>query len=789
MTPLDRKLVRSLRDLRGQVITIALVVACGIASYITMRSAYDSLVYSRDKYYTEARFGHVFASLERAPLSLSSELEALDGVQEVETRIVEPVLVPLPDRTRPASGTIVSVDHRRRGFALNDIYIKTGRDLDPTHRDEVLVLDGFAEGNHLELGQKLQVVINGTLRPLTVVGTVLSPEYLMPIAPGQLTYDPKEVPVLWMRRDEVEGAFQMDGAFNHVSFTLGRDTDRRGLIQKVDAILEPYGGFGAIARDKQSSNYVLNGELQQLENSAAFVPYLFLGVAALLVNVVLTRLVLLERSTIATLKAVGYRGMAIGLHYLKLVSVIVLFGALLGVVGGAWLGKALTDLYTEDYFRFPTAYYRLEPATMSFAVFVSLGAAVIGGIRAVRGVIRLPPAEAMHSPAPARYRRSLLESIGVWRWLDPAVRMVWRELSRRPLRLTLSAVGISLAVGILVVARSMWDSMDYLVDVQFHRSMREDMNITFRNPVPAQSIGELDQLPGVVHAEGLRSVPVRFRNGHRWRDSVIMGYPNNPRLRNVIDTSGTIHQVPDEGLLLTKKLGEILEVDVGDHVWVELREGDWATRRIRISGFVEESFGLFGHMNGRALARVLGDTGPVNTALLKVDPVYSSSVEHRLKDFPQVVGVSSPQDFKRQFDEQSGAFIGVFTFILSLFAAIIAVGVIYNNARVALSQRSRDLASLRVLGFTRREISTVLFGEQAVQVALAIPLGLWVGHWLTQAMMSNVDPETYRLPVIISTRTYLYAIAVTLVSALVSALLLRQRLARLDLIGVLKTRE
>src|SRR5690606_1168292 len=262
--------------------------------------------------------------------------------------------------------------------ALNDIYIKRGRSLDPKDRDEVVVLEGFAEAHQIEPGDELKAVVNGKLRSLRVVGTALSPEYVMLIAPGQLSYDPSQVPVLWMSLDVLQAAFQMDGAFNHASLTLEHGAELRAVLASVDAVLKPYGGFGAIARDKQPSNYVLKGELDQLESMAGFVPYLFLGVAALLVNVVLSRLVQLQRSSIATLKAVGYRDWSIGVHYLKLVCVIVLGGALLGVAGGAWLGSSMMQLYTDQFFRFPAPEYRLELGTALFAVGVSFLSAVVG---------------------------------------------------------------------------------------------------------------------------------------------------------------------------------------------------------------------------------------------------------------------------------------------------------------------------------------------------------------------------------------------------------------------------
>lgn len=783
------KLFRELLRLRGQVITISLVVACGISSYLAMRTAFDSLVFSRDSYYEHYRFADVFSSLRRAPDALVTHLRALEGVSRVDTRVVETVLVPLRNMPRPASGTIIGLDADGNGTRLNDVHIKRGRYLDPSRPDEILLLDAFAEAHRLAPGDSLDAVINGTLRKLSIVGLALSPEFVMAIAPGAMSYDPALVPVLWMNERAVEAAFNMEGGFNHVAMTLQPHANIVRVVAEVEALLKPFGGFTTVPREKQISNYMLSGELTQLENMAGFVPFLFLFVAALLVNVVLSRLVQLQRTQIATLKAVGYSDWAIGGHYLALVSTVVLIGAVLGVATGAYFGRTMTEVYTGQFFRFPEPTYRMEWSAIGVAVGISLGSAVVGAIMTVHQVVKMPPAEAMRPPAPARYKASLLELIGLWRALSPASRMIWRELSRRPMRLLLSALGIALATGLLVVARSMWDAMDDLMTVQFHQAMREDISVTFTRPVSKAALGELAHIRGVLLVDGLRSVPTRIAAGHRKRDTVVNGYPADLRLRKLFDTRGTEREIPNEGLVLTKTLGEVLNVRVGDSVNMSLREGSWPERRVVVTGFVDEPFGLQAHMAMSDLDRLLGDSGAVTTALLQVDMNAFGAIEEALKSIPWVASVSSPHDFKRQFDEQSAQMISVFTFIMTLFSAIIAIGVIYNNARVALSQRSRDLASLRVLGFTRREIASIVFGEQTVQVAMAIPMGLVIGKWLSQAMMSNVDPEAYRFYVRISAQTYLFATAVTLASALASAVILRRKIHRLDLIGVLKTRE
>jgi putative ABC transport system permease protein len=789
VTALTKKLIRDLLGVRGQVLTIALVVACGITSYITMRTAYDSLLHSRDRYYEEYRFADAFASVERAPKTVNAHLEEIPGVISVDSRVVERVLVPMSGMARPASGTIVSLDHRERGFRLNEVHIKKGREIDPTRPDEVLVLDAFAEAHRIGPGDEIKAVINGTLRELRIVGTALSPEYILALAPGDLSYDPAQVPVIWMDEKSLSAAFRMEGGFNNVALRLEAQANVERVLSDIDRVLQPYGSGGAISRKKQTSNYILEGELSQLDMMAGFVPYLFLFVAALLVNVVLSRLVQLQRSQIATLKSLGYSDGSIGFHYLELVSVIVLLGAVLGVSLGAYLGSAMMDLYTGEWFRFPDPRYELTWSAAGFSVGISVASAICGAWLSVRHVVALPPAEAMRAPAPASYKRSILETLGLWRFLDPVVRMIWREVSRKPVRVLLSAIGISLATGLVVVARSMWDAMDHLMDIQFQRAMKEDLTVSFSRPVSGAAISELSNLPGVVRAEGLRMVPVRLESGHRFRDTAIIGYPRGMRLRQLLDADGHRHELPEDGIVLTGILGDVLGVKSGDRVAVKLREGDWQTRELVVSGFIDEAFGMQGHMQGAALNRLMRDDGRVSTALLRVDRPEMLNIQRRLQKLPLVAKVASPHDFKKQFDEQSAAMVNTFTLIMTLFSAVIAVGVIYNNARVSLSQRAKDLASLRVLGFTHREISGIIFGEQAIQVVIALPLGLWIGRFLSAAMMSAVDPEAYRFPIVVSERTYLFAMFVTISSAFLSALILRRKMRRLDLIAVLKTRE
>lgn len=785
---LDRKLVRDLRSMLGQGVTIALVVGAGIGGFLTLRSTHGSLLESRDTYYQRLRFGDVFVGLERAPESLSERLEGVPGVALVYTRLVEVVRIRMEGGPRAPFGQVVSLPASGTP-PLNGITVTRGALPEPGRSDEALLLKAFGERWGVEPGDTLRLVMNGALRPVRVTGLATSPEFIYPIPPGGTGVgDEDRFAVLWMDRQGVAPLLQMEGAFNDAVLRLQRGASERAVLVQLDELLEPYGGRGAVGRDDQPSNAILNGELAQLEQFATVVPIIFLGVAAFLLNVVLSRLLNLQRTQVASLKALGYRNREIGLHYLKMTSGVVLAGCLLGVALGWWLGSATTALYAR-FFGLPTLTFRLGWGPPLAGLVIALLSGGLGAFGALRRILRLSPAEAMQAEPPARYHPSLPERLGVGRLVGPSGRMVLRELGRRRTRTAFSALGIAMAVAILVVGRYTNDALEFLIDQQFYRAWKENATVSFTGPLPVRAVRELGALPGVVRSEGIRSTAARLHFGHRWRDVPLVGYPADLTLRELVDDQGRVQPLPQGGVVLSRILGRVLDVRVGDTLQVTLREGPIRATTLVVTGLVDDMFGMQGYMRRDDLNHLLGEPPVVTQALLLVDTRQLRGLEARLEDVPTVADVGNRDALVRGFRDQSGEYLVVMMLIMTAFASVIAAGVVYNNARVAVAERSRDLASLRVLGFTRREISAVLLGEMGVQVFLALPLGLWIGYRLCVGIAGMVDPELFRLPVVVSAATYGFAVSVTLAAAVVSALLVRRRLDHLDLVGVLKTRE
>jgi putative ABC transport system permease protein len=784
---LDRKLLRDLWRLRGQAIAISAVMAAGVAMLLAYISTFESLQLTQRTYYGRYRFADVFASLKRAPLSLRSRIEEIPGVSLVETRVVADVTLDIAGMDEPAIGRLVSVPAPRRAI-LNDLFLRRGRFLDPGRPDEVLVNEGFALAHSLVPGSTLNAIINGRRRTLRVVGIALSPEYVYTIRPGEIIPDDERFGVLWMERQALGAAFNMEGGFNDLAVALMPGANEHAVIAAIDRVLRPYGGFGAIPQRLQVSNWALTNELTQLRGFGLMVPVIFLGISAFLLNVVLTRIVSVQREQIAALKALGYSNAQLGMHYVKWSLGVGVAGAGVGVVGGAWMGSGMTGMY-NDFFRFPVLLYRLSPAVVVAATVVTLGAAVLGALGAVRRAVRLPPAEAMRPEPPARHRASVLERAGLGALLAPAARMVVRNIERQPVRAITSVVGIALASSMLVLGLFFVDAMDEMMRVQFDVIQRQDVTVTFVEPRSSAALFELQRLPGVMSVEPVRNLPVRLRAGHRSRQIAISGLVAAPRLQRVVTTSGDAVDLPPGGAVLSRTLAEILEVDVGSALWIEVLEGRRPVKQVPIVGLVDEYLGLSAYMAIDALHDLAMEAGVLSGGFLLVDSREEQALYQRLKLIPAVAGVALKQAAVASFNETLGETMGVMIFFNVLFAGTIAFGVVYNAARVSLSERSRELASLRVLGFTRGEISAILLGELAVVTVVAIPLGLATGYLLAAMIVSAFETEMYRFPIVVGPRTYAFAAVVTVTAAAISGLIVRRQLDRLNLVEVLKTRE
>lgn len=787
MSPLNKKLQRELWSLKGQVLSIALVVAVGIMSIVTMRGSYDSLVRAQQDYYRESRFADIWVSLVRAPLSVMPTLESIPGVTVADSRVTFLATLDLDDSGIPAHGRFISVPANARP-ALNDVLVERGRYLAPGASDEVIISTKFAEARGYQPGDNIRAIINGRSRDLEIVGIGNSPEHIYAVPPGALYPEDERYGVFWASRELLGPAYNMDGAFNEAFVSIADNANPLAVITDLDRVLEQYGGLGAYPRADQPSHLILEAELDQNRVSGAVIPMIFLGVAVFLLYLVLGRLIATQRGEIAVLKAFGYRNWEVGLHFLMFAVVAVLLGGILGTVGGIYLGEAYIGVYRQ-FFNLPGLEYQSTPGLLIFAFLACVLGAFAGAIAAVLRAVRLPPAEAMRPEAPERFKPGIFERLGIGYLLGSVGRMILRNVERKPVQSFFSTLGIAMSVAILTIGFFMFDSVNYMMDLQFRQVQREDISVSFREIVPESIKFELASLPGVSRVETFRTVAARLRSGHLEDEVAVQGLQGDGELRRVLNANGQQLQLPADGLILSALLAERLGVKAGDEVLLEFLEGNRFQRPVPVAAVIEDFLGLSAIMDKQTLWRLSGQPAVVNGAYLTVDAEARELLHRQFKRFPMVTGVTSPDTMLESFREQLADGMLVASGFLLAFAGVIAVGVVYNAARISLSERGRELASLRVMGFHRSEVATLLLGEQGILTLLALPLGWGIGYGICYAMTMGLETDIYRIPFVTDPQTIVISGLFIIITAAASGWVVRQRLNRISLVEVLKTRE
>jgi putative ABC transport system permease protein len=788
MDPLDLKLLRDLGRMKGQVVAVSLVMACGLAMMIMTRSLIFTLDSTRAAYYQKNAMADVFATLKRAPLAVAERVATLPGVAVVEARVAVDVTLDLPGVAEPASGRVISLPEDGGPQKLNRLFLRSGRMPRPDARREVVLGEAFANANGLQPGASLVVVINGRRETLEICGIGLSPEFVFEARAGETLPDHRRFSVIWMNYRPLAVAYNLDGAFNDLCLDLTPGTEPAAVIEEVDRLLAPYGASGAYTRKEQASAQRLDDELRVLTSLAVAYPLVFLSVAAFMVNAVLSRIVRLQREQIAQLKALGYSSRQVGVHYLKFVLVIGVLGTLIGGVAGRFLGASLVNLYTL-FFRFPELEFQMDYSALGLALAVSLGASVAGVLTVVWQAVKLPPAEAMRPEPPADFKPSLFERIGLTHLFSPAMRMALRNIERRPWQALFTACGLALATGLMVLPGAMSDSIDYLLTFQWNSQQRQDAAVFLTEPGSGSGFHDLEHLPGVIRAEPIRSVPARLRFGHRSRKLAVTGIAPSAHLNRLLDDRGEVMEMPAEGLLMSEKLAEVIGARVGDVVQVEVLEGRRPVLQVPIRGLVTDFAGVAAYMDITALRRLMHESDTINGAFISIDHQRWDEFMRAVKNTPRSAAVMVKRDQLSAFRETTAASIGMIRKLYFVLALIVAFGVVYNSARIAFSERGRELATLRVVGFSLPEVRGVLIGELALLVLAALPVGLLFGRGLAMFIMASFSTETVRMPIVINSATYSLAITVVLTAAALSFAVVGRMVGKLDMVGVLKARD
>jgi putative ABC transport system permease protein len=790
---LDRKLWREARGSLALLGAITSVIAVGVMCFIYMRSTHHNLSLARWQYYAQCRMADFWVDVKKAPLVEVERLTELPGVTAIRPRIQFYATVDLAQVASPLNAMVLSLpDEREAQPIINDIVLETGGYFTDRRANEVIVNSAFARRQGIRPGQTIHLILNNRRQELLVVGTAISSEFIYLVAPGSIAPDREHFGVFYLKRTFAEEVFDFDGATNQIVGLLDPEHQEHSqdILRRIESMLAPYGVVTSYPRRTQTSNQFLSDELRGLGLFSTMMPAIFLVVGALVLNVLMVRLVDQQRVTIGTLKAIGYPDATIFLHYTKFALALALGASLVGLVLGYGMANFVTSLY-RMFYEFPNLENHIYAGTYSGGVAVAIVCALVGSLQGARTALALKPAEAMRPKPPARGGAIWLEQFAwLWQRLSFGWRLVLRNVFRNPLRSAVGMFAAAMGAALLVCGFILANAITFLIDFQFERVTRSDVDLHFKDERGVAALFEARSLPGVDRAEPVFDVSCTFIHGPHRRRSGIMGVAPGSRLTTPRDTQGRAIRVPETGLAMSRKLAELLEIIPGDYVTVLPTRGLRHELRVRVAELSDSYIGMAVYADIRFLGRLLREEFALNGVQLALDtsPRSMRQFYAQIKQLPAVQSVNARADTIENMN-----FIvatqRIFISLLVLFAGVIFFSSLLNSSLIGLAERRREVATLRVLGYTEWQIGGLFLRESLVINSLGTLLGLPLGYSLALLLSKLYNTEMFRFPLITPPNVWFGTIAAAVIFALAAHGVVQLTINRQDWLEASKTKE
>ena len=792
MRVLHHKLIRDLRENAVTLAVVVAIIAIGTGSLIGLGCAQRILEASQSAYYRAYRFADFWVDVKKAPLSAVERIARVPGVEAVATRVIFDVIVDVPGEVRPLTGRLISTPARGFDRCINGICLLRGSGFSDDRDEEVILSEAFAKAHRLRIGDRIQVILNRKRESFTIVGTAISPEYVYMVrGPGDLVPDAKHFGVLYVKDRYAREVLDFQDACNQVTGQLvpGAPVDVDLLLEQIDRWLAPFGVLEKTPRHRQASNRFLSDEIRGLGITAAIMPAIFLGVAALVLNILMIRMAQRQRTTIGTLKALGYSNRRVMGHYLMFGVAVGVCGGLAGCALGITMAWGMIEVY-RSFFQFPDFVFQTYPDLLTIGIAVSVVFSVLGTLRGVWEVLRLHPAEAMRPRPPERGGRIWLERVTwLWNLFSFDTQLALRNVFRNRIRTFTSIVASALAVSIIFMAMVMYDSFLYLVDYQFEKVSHSDVDIGLRDEESVDALLEARELPAVDYAEPMFGIVCDLRHGPDSRRMSISGLTPDHRLITPMCADGDPIRIPREGLVLSSKLAELLHADIGDRLDLTPVRGRRETVQVRVASIVDSFLGLDCYADQRYLSSLVGEALAVNAVQASINPAELQNLYRRIKDLPNArnltVRADAKQNIEKTLIETSVFSIG----LMVIFAGVIAFGSTLNNALIEIGDRIREISTLRVLGYRPGQIAAMMFRQALVTFTVGVLLSFPLGLAMIHSIASAYDSELYRMPVVVRPVLVVVTLGLAFLFLATAQVFVYRQIKKLDWLEGVKVKE
>nr|WP_312289472.1 FtsX-like permease family protein [Clostridium chromiireducens] len=787
MKILFRNLLRDLKKSKGQFISILIIVILGVAFYTSLNSVFKNLSNSSTQYYEEYRLADIWVDLYKAPASAKDKIESLPYVKMSTERIINDASISLSEEN--ATLRFITLPDAKREI-VNDIVIKSGRYFSEEDNNQCILDEDFLKANNLNLGEYIYPVINGNKVKLKIVGSAKSPEFVYTLKDSsEIMVDNKKFGIIYIKQSFGEAIFDSKGFINNISINLSNGTSIETAKDDIRKILKNYGVKSVMDRDEQISSKMISEEIKQLKSTGGSFPIVFFLVSSIIIYIMMGRMVENQRVQIGVLKALGFTNVQVLTYYMSFSMIIAVIGSLIGSVVGTYMGVGLTKMYNQ-YFSLPLSEIRIYGEFVIPAFVLTLAFSLFAGYNSCKVIFKIMPSEAMREKSPEVGKKILFEKIEfIWSNISNLGKIILRNLFRYKRRALLTSLGIIFSSALLLVALSMSDSMNFMIEEQYGNIQNYDIKVKFPKIMSVEELSSIKNIEHVTELEPVLETGVEISNGWRSKDVGFTALIEEPQIYRVEDTSGNKINLPNNGILISEKLANVLGVKVNDKVNIKFFFPGKEKREAVVKGIIVQYIGLSAYTSMDGLNNMLGEGMIASSAVLKLDnSKFENEVENKLKDMPGITSVESKSDSLNALLKNMGAMKSSVGAMIVL-AAILLIAVLYNIATINIFERQRELATLKVLGFTNNEIKKLIFNENYIISTFGIIIGLPFGKWLGSAMMANSSTDSYSIPYVVEFRSYIITVILTLIFTLVTNLMLMRKIKSIDMLEVLKNKE
>lgn len=785
-----RKFLRDLKENKGAYIACISIIVLGLMVFTSFSIVLDNLQLSQRNFYYNQNFAHGFAEVQALPYNQLDNLRSLEGIKDLQGRLIKDVRVILPGREENIYLRLVSVDPDTTN-PVNGVRLEMGV---PLENDilNIWIDNKFFAANKLELNETIEIIAGGKKRGLTIAGVGISPEFMYAMrTASDLFPKPEEFGIAYMPYDIMKTLFEERDTVNSIVFTLKPDVTYKTVENTLKPELQSYGLKSIFPQKDQTSHIMLSQELEQLKSMGKTLPVVFLSVASMILYIMLKRMIENQRGQIGILKAIGYTRREIMMHYMSYALAVGLAGGILGGVLGIALSHPFTALY-QQYFNIPGLASKFSFSSLILSLVLPLIFCSFAGYRGSKGVLTLDPAEAMKPPILPRGKNVLLERITLfWKMLTVQGKMAVRNIFRNPGRSFFVFLGMMFTFALLGMSWSMWELSEEMLFAQFEKVETYDLKISLERPLNQNQVErELSRIPGVNRVESKAEVPVTLKNKWHKKDLVLLGLPSQGELHKILDINDRQITPPHKGIIISQRLAQLLDASPGSTLTLEslmLKDPD-KPKDVEVVGIIPQYLGLNAYMEIESLQNLL-DQGPfATTIMLKMNEDKIPLLHQKYKDSAVITGIEDRLRMFQQLKTLMASFSGTI-YIFMLIGVIVGFAIIYNSSIITLSERSRELASMRVLGMTEKEVLSVITFEQWFLAFFGMLAGIPFTKLLLVSMAQSLSNDVYSMPSSMGTMSIVVAFFVTIISILIAQGVAAKKIRLLQIAEVLKARE